>query len=485
MVDNATLQRAITMPCEVSSPTQKEWVPFYNAFINGPFPCGNSRWIPYAHSAHGMNFDGLARGQYVLAVHPSNMMQSQPTTNRPASRDENVFSPSNAAEVNAPTESENSKTGRFSTECNLYPHQNVNWNLLNQHQNLNWNQENQHQNVNWNQQNILMSTESRFSDPFIPLYSPQQLSSAPSALSSSERENNSVAKLENFMNSYILKTLSPNHSSKNHESSVMPAKRSHETSDHARKNIASSPLRMSVANTSYQDEDVKNDKNQRIFSRQRRGRNKWGSHSEWQGLDGRRKCIDGKKSRSSDQTESHLSTLQSPRSGVCGMPSRDQSPPPSVRTICGKRVTMIDLERKIFIIDLLKSEDCDIIRGMTDNYVRGVHDSQSGAVTWRTLYTYTKQDLPCGEVPGLTERFTNRIMVDVIKIIGEIYCQPKEALKLRPRSWKEPHLLLYQRIENKPIHTGVEMHYDGEIICGFLLVTTFHLILIDGYFHLF
>jgi hypothetical protein len=83
-------------------------------------------------------------------------------------------------------------------------------------------------------------------------------------------------------------------------------------------------------------------------------------------------------------------------------------------------------------------------------------------VTWRTLYTYTKQDLPCGEVPGLTARFTNRIMTDVIKIVGEVYCQANEAVKLRPRSWKEPHLLLYQRIENKPIHTGVEMHYDGK-----------------------
>jgi hypothetical protein len=141
--------------------------------------------------------------------------------------------------------------------------------------------------------------------------------------------------------------------------------------------------------------------------------------------------------------------------------SRESSPPPAIRSICGKRVVMVDLERKVFIIDLLSSDDCDNIRKMTDDYVRGVYESHSGAMTWRTLYTYTKQDLPCGEVPGLTARFTNRIMAEVIKIVGEIYSQPKEAAKLRPRSWKEPHLLLYQRIENKPVHTGVEMHYDG------------------------
>jgi len=34
-------------------------------------------------------------------------------------------------------------------------------------------------------------------------------------------------------------------------------------------------------------------------------------------------------------------------------------------------------------------------------------------------------------------------------------------MKLRPRSWKEPHLLLYQALDEKPHHTGIEMHYDG------------------------
>ncbi len=75
--------------------------------------------------------------------------------------------------------------------------------------------------------------------------------------------------------------------------------------------------------------------------------------------------------------------------------------------------------------------------------------------------TYTKQDLPCGEVKDLTSKVTDQIMASVIGIVGQIFGKPKEALKLRQRSWKEPHLLLYQNVEGIEPHTGVEMHYDG------------------------
>jgi len=46
-------------------------------------------------------------------------------------------------------------------------------------------------------------------------------------------------------------------------------------------------------------------------------------------------------------------------------------------------------------------------------------------------------------------------------VVGEVYGNTKGAAMLRARSWKEPHLLLYQHLEGKPLHTGVEMHYDG------------------------
>ena len=62
---------------------------------------------------------------------------------------------------------------------------------------------------------------------------------------------------------------------------------------------------------------------------------------------------------------------------------------------------------------------------------------------------------------SLTSKVTDGLITSISKIVGEIYGQMDDAMKLRPRSWKEPHLLLYQKIPGKPVHTGVEMHYDG------------------------
>ena len=140
---------------------------------------------------------------------------------------------------------------------------------------------------------------------------------------------------------------------------------------------------------------------------------------------------------------------------------RDSSPPPTVRRINGKRVTMIDEKQKVFVIDLLSPETCDLVRRMADDHVRQIQESGNHTATWRTLYTYTKQDLPCTEVKDLTSKVTDIIMTEVKKVVGEIFGKPREAAKLRPRSWKEPHLLLYQKVKGRPIHTGVEMHYDG------------------------
>ena len=140
---------------------------------------------------------------------------------------------------------------------------------------------------------------------------------------------------------------------------------------------------------------------------------------------------------------------------------RGSSPPPTVRRINGKKVTMIDEKQKVFIIDLLSPETCDLVRRMADDHVRQIQKSGNHTATWRTLYTYTKQDLPCTEVKDLTTKVTDIIMREVKTIVGELFGKPREAAKLRPRSWKEPHLLLYQKVKGRPLHTGVEMHYDG------------------------
>mmetsp|Transcript_12422 Transcript_12422/g.26846 ORF Transcript_12422/g.26846 Transcript_12422/m.26846 type:complete len:527 (-) Transcript_12422:114-1694(-) len=129
--------------------------------------------------------------------------------------------------------------------------------------------------------------------------------------------------------------------------------------------------------------------------------------------------------------------------------------------INGYKVTMIDQERKVFVIDLVSPEQCDEIRRMTDDYVRSSNESNPKKETWRTLYTYTKMDLPCGEVTGLMEDVVNDVMRNVITVVGKVYGKEQECAKLRPRSWKEPHLLLYQVLQGKPEHTHIPMHYDG------------------------
>lgn len=146
---------------------------------------------------------------------------------------------------------------------------------------------------------------------------------------------------------------------------------------------------------------------------------------------------------------------------VWGCRIRSSSPPPEVRNINGKKVTIVDDNLKVFVADLLSPETCTLVRTMADDHVRQVHENGNRVPTWRTLYTYTKQDLPCSEVENLCSLVTDSITASVKEIVGEIFGKQAEASQLRERSWKEPHLLLYQHIEGKPIHTGVEMHYDG------------------------
>ena len=144
-------------------------------------------------------------------------------------------------------------------------------------------------------------------------------------------------------------------------------------------------------------------------------------------------------------TPSHIATPDNPR----------------IVTINDCRVTLIDDERKVFVIDAVTPDMCDRIRTMTDDYVRETALTHPNKQTWRTLYTYTKMDLPCGEVTGLMKKAVDGIMKNVVSIVGTVYGNRKAAAKLKPRSWKEPHLLHYQVLPGKPEHLGIEMHYDG------------------------
>ena len=96
---------------------------------------------------------------------------------------------------------------------------------------------------------------------------------------------------------------------------------------------------------------------------------------------------------------------------------------------------------------MVQNEICDMVRYYTDRHVQYLESHGRSDMAWRTLYTYTKMDIPCCEVPGLTP-----IVQDVIEkvkaVIGFIFGEPRLASLLAPRSWKEPHLLKYQQLPN-------------------------------------
>jgi hypothetical protein len=112
-----------------------------------------------------------------------------------------------------------------------------------------------------------------------------------------------------------------------------------------------------------------------------------------------------------------------------------------------KQVTVIDWESKVFVVDMVRKEICDLIIQFTDDHVRRLEAHGRLDLSWRTLYTYTKMDIPCCEVPGLT-LIMDGVMSNVKAVIGHVFGRPRAASFLEPRSWKEPHLLKYQKLPN-------------------------------------
>lgn len=111
----------------------------------------------------------------------------------------------------------------------------------------------------------------------------------------------------------------------------------------------------------------------------------------------------------------------------------------------GLKLTVIDWDLKVFAIDMVSPRTCDFIRQLTSNHVRNVE--AAGQLSWRTLYTYTKMDIPCIEVPGVGP-IMDRVMYTTVQTLGDIY-RTLDVSNLRRRSWKEPHLLMYQKVQGK------------------------------------
>ncbi len=145
----------------------------------------------------------------------------------------------------------------------------------------------------------------------------------------------------------------------------------------------------------------------------------------------------------------------------------EDHPPPScaprVFYSYGKKVTMVDEPNKVFVIDLLSSKTCNEIRRSASEHLQRVKDSHgvvgANGKSWRKLYTYTKMDLPCADVDDLP-LMTNQILADIVSITRDVYGVSEEQAPLRPRSGKEPHLLLYHTDKDKPYVLYQAMHND-------------------------
>lgn len=135
----------------------------------------------------------------------------------------------------------------------------------------------------------------------------------------------------------------------------------------------------------------------------------------------------------------------------------------------GPKVTILDQELKIFVIDLLSEHEVDWILDHVEK-----HTSQcfaEGRVSWRKLYTYTHLDLPCSDVPALRD-ISCKLLTLVPRILGRVFGIAKAARALKPRSWKEPHLLRLQKLDGAPDHTGMAMHFDGSQVSWQLMLST-------------
>jgi len=111
-------------------------------------------------------------------------------------------------------------------------------------------------------------------------------------------------------------------------------------------------------------------------------------------------------------------------------------------------VTVIDWRAKVFAIDMVHPGTCDLIRSLTQQHVQRLADSGCEEGGYRALYTYTKLDIPTREIPGVAE-IAASIMIDVCRVYAALYSQPQAAFALCPRSWKEPHILKYQKVPGK------------------------------------
>jgi hypothetical protein len=124
-------------------------------------------------------------------------------------------------------------------------------------------------------------------------------------------------------------------------------------------------------------------------------------------------------------------------------------------------VEIIDWTSKVLVIDLVPPAVCRLLRSTITQHC--LTQQRNGQVTWRTLYTYTKRDLPCCEIAKVNE-IAQQLIDTINGLLSLLFGHHndddhhnnnndddhnnKNMIVLRPRSWKEPHFLRYEHADN-------------------------------------
>jgi hypothetical protein len=126
-------------------------------------------------------------------------------------------------------------------------------------------------------------------------------------------------------------------------------------------------------------------------------------------------------------------------------------------------VEIIDWASKVLVVDLVPAAVCQLLRSTIRQHC--VTQQRDGQETWRTLYTYTKRDLPCCEIAKVNE-IAQQLIDTINGLLSLLFGHHNDdhhhnnnnhdgnnnMIVLRPRSWKEPHFLRYEHADDYSSH---------------------------------
>lgn len=106
------------------------------------------------------------------------------------------------------------------------------------------------------------------------------------------------------------------------------------------------------------------------------------------------------------------------------------------------KVTVLSSAAKVFVIDMIPHSVCDMIRRSADGHASRL--ASNGKQAFSKIYNHTESDLPACEIPGMGP-LMEQLLKTISNVIGEVCGYAYASTRLQPNSWKEPHVLKYQK----------------------------------------